>query len=64
LWSIPFIWVTFAIAAAIMCGEGLSPFLILVGPAFIAGAWLLACFAFSEDADTAERMLRATLERD
>ncbi|MGE0740134.1 MAG: hypothetical protein AB7O98_02235 [Hyphomonadaceae bacterium] len=64
LWSTPFVWVTFAIAGAILRGEDLSPFLILLGPAFIAFAWLLACFAFSEDADTAERMLRATLERD
>jgi hypothetical protein len=64
LWSIPFVWITFAIAGSILRGEGLSPFLMLLGPAFIAVAWLLACFAFSEDAGTAERMLRATLERD
>lgn len=64
LWSIPFVWATFAIAGEVLRGKDLSPFMILLGPAFIAFAWLLACFAFSEDADTAERMLRATLERD
>lgn len=64
VWCIPFVWTTFVIAGAILRGEELSPFFILIGPAFIAFAWLLVCFAFSEDAETAERMLRVTLERD
>ncbi|MBL8546390.1 MAG: hypothetical protein JNL81_07990 [Hyphomonadaceae bacterium] len=63
-WCLPFAWVTFAIASAMLRGEEHSPFLILPGPALILVAWLFACFAFSEDAETAERMLKVLLERD
>lgn len=55
---------TLAVVDASLHGEGPSPFLILAGPAFISLLWLVTCLAFSEDAETAERMLRVTLERD
>ena len=64
VWCLPLAWATIAFAPAVSRGEGLSPFFILTGPAFILFAWLLVCFAFFEDAERAERMLRVTLERD
>jgi hypothetical protein len=64
LWCAPFVGLTFMTAGAFLRGDETSPLLVLVGPAFIAFAWLLGSFGFSEDADTAERMLRAILERD
>jgi hypothetical protein len=64
VWSVPFVWATQAIASGVLRGEHLSPWLVLMGPGFISLVWLVGCFAFSADADRAERMLRATLERD
>ncbi len=63
-WCIPFVWATAAFANAILRGDDFPPWLLLSGPALIGLAWLIVCYAFSEDADTAERMLRATIERD
>jgi hypothetical protein len=60
-WSAPFIWFTIAMAGSMM-RDG-QAWAILVGPAFVAAAWFFAGFAFSEDAASAERMLKVTLER-
>lgn len=61
---IPLMTLTVEAIRQVLTGGPMPFWTIFVGPAFMAGLWLFVCASFSEDADTAERMLRATLERD
>jgi hypothetical protein len=64
VWCIPCIVFTAAVANAMLRGASVPPAMLLAGPGLILLVWLLLCFSFSEDAETADRMLRATLERE
>lgn len=61
------LWVTALLAASatlLVTSGGLAPWSAL-GPLGLAVAgWFIACFSFSEDAESIERLLRANLERE
>jgi len=63
LWCIVAVLGAVLIALGTLTGEA-SVWAVLAGPGLLlAFMWLLTSFAFSEDAETMERMLRITLER-
>lgn len=64
LFIAPLIWFAWQIVAAHLRGEESMLLFALAPLGMIAFLWLFACFLFSEDAATAEQMLRAILERD
>ncbi|MBI1186609.1 MAG: hypothetical protein GC206_04645 [Alphaproteobacteria bacterium] len=62
-WCILAVLFTVLITLGSLRGEA-PGWALLAGPGLLAFMWLLTSFAFAEDAETMERMLRITLERD
>jgi hypothetical protein len=64
VWMTPFIWATTQIAPAIARGDAPLDGWVMIAPACVLIPWLVVGFISFEDAETAETLLRATLERD